>query len=303
LTNGTTAAINSIAVTFSSTTQFSGTTGGTCGTTLGAGASCTIGVVFHPTTSGGQSAELTITSSATVVGSPVALEGTGFIPTASVTPTSLAFGNWATGLTSPGQAVTITNTGTSTLTGGTFTTAAPFHVIGTGTTCGGTLAVGASCTVAVDFAPTAAVASNGTLAVAYTGATVTPPTVALTGTGVAARATVSISPNPLTITLPSGSATGQGTVTLTNTAPAAGSQLTVTTVAVSGGSLLTYVFNAVAGQDHCTGVTLAPGATCTVGVRFTNVLSPRGANRAGTITFTDNATGSPQTGNLVGHAN
>jgi len=149
----------------------------------------------------------------------------------------------------------------------------------------------------------AAVASNGTLTVAYTGATVTPPTVALTGTGVATRATVSISPNPLTITLPPGSATGQGTVTLTNTAAATGSQLTVTSIAVSGGTVLTYLFNAVAGQDHCTGATLAPGASCTVGVRFTNVLSARGVNRAGTITFTDNATGSPQTGNLVGHAN
>ncbi|HXK02474.1 MAG TPA: choice-of-anchor D domain-containing protein [Verrucomicrobiae bacterium] len=303
LTNGTTAAINTIAVAFSSTTQFSGTTGGTCGTALGAGLSCTIGVVFHPTTSGGQSAELTITSSATVVGSPVALEGTGFIPTASVSPASLAFGNWATGLTSPSQMVTVTNTGTSTLTGGTFTATAPFHVIGTGTTCGGTLAVGGSCTVAVDFAPTAAVASNGTLTVAYTGATVTPPTVTLTGTGVATRATVSVSPNPLTITLSSGTITGTGTVTLTNTAPATGSQMTVTNVAVSGGSPVTYIFNAVLGQDHCTNATLAPGASCTVGVRFTNVLSPRGVNRAGTITFTDNATGSPQTGNLVGHAN
>jgi hypothetical protein len=40
-----------------------------------------------------------------------------------------------------------------------------------------------------------------------------------------------------------------------------------------------------------------------VAVRFTNVLSARGVNRAGTITFTDNAAGSPQAGALVGHAN
>jgi hypothetical protein len=33
------------------------------------------------------------------------------------------------------------------------------------------------------------------------------------------------------------------------------------------------------------------------------VFSPRGVNRTGTITFTDNATGSPQSGVLIGHAN
>jgi hypothetical protein len=37
-------------------------------------------------------------------------------------------------------------------------------------------------------------------------------------------------------------------------------------------------------------------------VRFTNVLSARGTNRAGTITFTDNATGSPQSSGLIGFA-
>jgi hypothetical protein len=40
-----------------------------------------------------------------------------------------------------------------------------------------------------------------------------------------------------------------------------------------------------------------------VTVRFTNVTSPRGMNRAGTITFTDNGAGSPQSGALIGHAN
>jgi hypothetical protein len=48
---------------------------------------------------------------------------------------------------------------------------------------------------------------------------------------------------------------------------------------------------------------LAPGAACTVTVRFTNVSSTRGVDRAGTISFADSATGSPQTASLVGHAN
>jgi hypothetical protein len=73
-------------------------------------------------------------------------------------------------------------------------------------------------------------------------------------------------------------------------------------VTVSGGSISTYTFNKELGQDTCTGATLAPGATCKVGVRFTNIGSSRGTNRTGTISFTDNGVGSPQTGNLVGFA-
>jgi len=71
-------------------------------------------------------------------------------------------------------------------------------------------------------------------------------------------------------------------------------------VAVAGGSLFTYFFTA--GTSTCTGATLAPGANCTVQVRFTNVGSPRGTNRTGTITFTDSASASPQVGNLIGFA-
>jgi hypothetical protein len=120
------------------------------------------------------------------------------------------------------------------------------------------------------------------------------------GGGGGGSATVSITPNPLTITLAHLVFTGTGTVTFTNSA-ASTTPVTVTNVSVSGGSLLTYFFNVV--TDNCTGVALNPGASCTVVVRFTNVLAARGVNRAGTITFTDNATGSPQSSGLIGHAN
>jgi hypothetical protein len=159
------------------------------------------------------------------------------------------------------------------------------------------------CTIKVTFAPTTA---NRTLTVAYTGATVTGSPVTLTGTALATRGTVSISPNPLTITLPTGVNTGTGTVTLTNSAASA-SSVAVTNVGLSGGSIITYFFTdttILGGADNCTGVNLAPGASCTVTVTFTNInlFSPRGVNRAGTITFTDTATSSPQVGNLIGFA-
>jgi len=233
---------------------------------------------------------------------------------ASVTPSPLAFGNWATGTTSVLN-LTVTNTGNSGLTGLTFTfaggtpqpysrsTAAPFP---TGApNCGTTLAVGASCTVKVQFAPTTVASFTRTLTVG--GATITGSPVTLTGAGVAARATVSISPNPLTITLATGVNSGSGSVTLTNTAPAGGAQMTVTGVTTSpttGG----FTFTRPPGSlDTCTGATLAPGASCNVSVTFTNTTAGRGTNRPGTITFTDNAqppttgTGS-QSGALTGFA-
>jgi hypothetical protein len=252
------------------------------------------------------SGTLTITASVPVTGSPVTLTGTGTaaIRAATVAPNPLAFGNWAVGTTSNARTLTVTNTGNVALTGGAQTIpAGPFTRVAAGTTCAGTLALGASCTYNVQFAPTAAGTVTGSVTFTYTGGTVTGSPVTLTGTGVAVRASVSIIPNPLTITLATGVNTGTGTVTLTNTAPVTGgSQMTVSSVAVAGGSLMTYFFNKVAGADNCTGATLAPGATCTVGVRFTNVGSTRGTTRTGTITFNDSGAGSAQVGALNGFA-
>jgi hypothetical protein len=221
------------------------------------------------------------------------------------------FGNWAVGTTSNVHNITVSNTGGVALAGGTFTIVggAPFSRVTTGTfptgapNCGATLAVGASCTIKVQFAPTVVgPAPSRSLTVSYTtaGVVVNGTPVTLTGAGVANRAAVSITPNPLTITLPSGSFTGTSTVTLTNTAASGGAQVSVTNVNVAGGFLINYLFNA--DQDNCSGTALAPGGSCTVVVRFTNGLSPRGANRAGTITFTDNAVGNTQVGNLIGFA-
>jgi Bacterial Ig domain len=241
---------------------------------------------------------------------------------AMVSPSTLAFGNWATGTTSNPMLLTVTNTGTTGLTGGTFTfgggTPQPFSRVTTGTfpagapNCGATLAIGASCTIKVRFAPGAVTSYSRTLTVAYTGVTVTGSPVTLTGAGVATRAAVTISPNPLTITLPTaGVGANTGIVTLTNTTAAGGSSVAVSSVATSGGNIFTYLFlegALVGGTDNCTGTNLAPGASCTVTVGFLDTLGLVSAgNYPGTVTFTDTAAGTPagggnnrQTGNLIG---
>jgi hypothetical protein len=294
-----------------------GAAAGNCSaaTTLAAnGGACTIGITFTPTAAQAYAGQATITASVTVGGSPVPLTGTGVaaVRSFSVAPNPLAFGNWAAGTTSNPLFLTVTNTGNVALAGGSFAfgggTPQPFSRVNTGTfpagagNCGAGLGIGASCTVKVQFA---APATNGaysrTLTVGYTGVTSQPVT--LTGTSVAARATATQLPNPLLITLPTGAFTGVGTVTFTNTAPAGGSSVAITNVTASGGTILTWFFNVVGGQNTCTGANLLPGASCSVDVRFTNVTAPRGVNRAGTLTFTDTATGSPQVVTLTGHAN
>ena len=85
---------------------------------------------------------------------------------------------------------------TPTITPGANTNAGDFSVTPTGTTCGATLAAGASCTIDVIFAPSVAGggAESATLSIADNASSPEPQTVALSGTGVSFTAgTLSVS--------------------------------------------------------------------------------------------------------------
>jgi hypothetical protein len=174
LHNTGTATGTGIALTFSSPlfSRPAGAAGGNCGATLAAGATCTINVVFSPTSLVTTSATLTITANVVVTGSPVALSGTGVprVVTAALTPptwtTSATRG--CTLATCPIQVFTLTNTGNVTLTGiaqGVLggANASEFSVFRLLSTCGPagggqilgqtTLAPGAACIVTVRFTP------------------------------------------------------------------------------------------------------------------------------------------------------
>ena len=117
--------------------------------------------------------------------------------TATLNPASLTFAATAVGSSSAAQAVTLKNTGTSTLT----ITSGGISITGTGagsfsksTTCGSTLAGGASCTISVAFKPTAIGSLTATLDVADN-ATGSPQKATLTGTGSAA---IVLTPSPVT---------------------------------------------------------------------------------------------------------
>ena len=98
----------------------------------------------------------------------------------TASPSSLSFGNVATGSTSSAQTVTVSNPGSTAASVSSVSASGPFAETNT---CGGSIAAGGSCTVSVTFAPTGTGSASGTLSVASS-APGSPLTVALSGTGV-----------------------------------------------------------------------------------------------------------------------
>ena len=107
--------------------------------------------------------------------------GTGGPSTAtlSVAPASLSFASQALNTTSGAQTITVNNTGTAAATLSVISATGDFSET---TTCGTSIAAGASCTVSVRFTPTVSGTRTGSLTIA-SNASNSPATVALTGTG------------------------------------------------------------------------------------------------------------------------
>jgi hypothetical protein len=198
LTNNTSDAIPFLAtsVSFSGTnaTDFASPSN-TCGASIAAAASCTVGVTFTPSGTTLETATLVITVTITDggVSGPqsfdVSLQGTGAVPGVGFAPTSLAFGNQVLNTTSTAKPVTLTNTGNAALTINSIAASGDFAATSTGASAcpigPATLAAGANCTINVTFTPTVLGARAGTLTVTDNAAG-SPHTVGLTGTGTAA---------------------------------------------------------------------------------------------------------------------
>lgn len=152
-TGGGELSINSVAITGTNATDFDQSN--TCGSSLVAGASCTLSVTFTPSQLGQRIALITIADDAR--GSPqvLSLSGVGGDsgPNGTLSQTSSSFGNEAIGTASPAQFITLSNYGTATL--GIIGIAASTNFAQTNT-CNSTLSSGANCTIYVTFAPSQA---------------------------------------------------------------------------------------------------------------------------------------------------
>ncbi len=112
---------------------------------------------------------------------------TNTAPIATLSSTIMGFGQVSVGTTSAAQTVTLKNTGAAALQLSALTmSSGEFALAATGGSCTATttLAVSASCTIAVTFTPTAASVRSGTLSITHNAAS-SPSTVSLAGTGVA----------------------------------------------------------------------------------------------------------------------
>ncbi|HXM67926.1 MAG TPA: choice-of-anchor D domain-containing protein [Candidatus Acidoferrum sp.] len=201
-------------------------------------------------------------------------------PTVTLTPTSLNFGTVATGVTSPAKTVTLKNSGNASLT----ITAIALTGTNSGdfpetTTCTSSLAAGASCTIKVQFKPSAIGARSAAVSITDNAAG-SPQQVPLSGTGTTAE----ITPSSLSFgTLAVGLTSVVKTVTLKNLGTTA---ITITSIAVTGAEAGDFPKTATS----C-GSSLAAAASCAVSVTFKPTTT--GA-RSANLTFTDNASGSPQ---------
>ncbi len=255
-----------------------------CGSSVPAGGSCTINIAFAPTATGTRTATLSVSDSAINSPQVVTLSGTATTgPTISLSPTSINFGNQADGTTSAKSAITVTNTGSATVT---FTSIA---ITGTNSAnfaqsnnCGTSLTQGSSCTINVTFSPSTTGSYSAAVTLADNAAN-NPQSVGLSGNGIAP---VTLSATSVAFgTVLVGTSKTAAAVTLTNKMNVA---LTGITVVASGTG-----FSQV---DTC-GTSIAAGATCTITATFT----PTAAGAVtGAVTITDSALNSPQAITLTG---
>jgi hypothetical protein len=257
-----------------------------CSGNITAGGSCKMSVYFAPTLVGKISGALNINDESSNLLASVSLTGTG-VAQSTLTPATLAFGNQAVNAASSPKTATFKNNqpgpltiSSITISGGT----APGDYA-TGGNCPispDTLGAGKSCSITVTLTPSGAGSRMATLTVAHSAPT-SPQTVSLTGTGV----------QPVTLSASSlgfgavleGNTSAAKLVTLTNQEKTA---LTFTSIAATGDFAI---------ASNTCGASVATGAACKVGVTFSPTAT--GA-RAGTLTFTDGASNSPQTVSLSG---
>lgn len=203
--------------------------------------------------------------------------------TVVLSPRSLSFGKQMVGTSSMAQGITLTNTASVALdfSGITIAGSNPGDFSET-STCAGTVAPGASCTISVTFTPQATGARAATVTITDN-APNSPQTVPLTGAGIQPAVVLS----PATLAYPTQlifTASAPQTVTLTNTGNQA---LSVTSITTTGNF----------SQTNTCGTSLAPGVSCTISVTFRPLSK---GPLTGMLSVTDNAPGSPQTVSLAG---
>jgi hypothetical protein len=287
MTNTGSVAVSISSIALSGTNASSFVFANSCGTSLAAGANCSIHGHFAPTAGSALSATITITDNAGNSPQTIELGGTGVEPPILLSATSLSFGSVFVGSSSGSQSVTLTNPGTAPL------SVTSIAVTGTdassfvfANTCGTSVAAGTSCTIHGHFAPAAGGALTASITITDNAST-SPQAIALSGTGVVPPVTLSATSLSFG-SVDVGSSSFSQSVTVTNTGTAA---VAITSITVAGTNASSFVF-----ANTC-GTSLAIGVNCTIHGHFAPTVT--GALTA-TIKITDSASTSPQSISLSG---
>jgi len=231
-----------------------------CPTSLSAGQTCKINVIFAPTVSGSIPGALTVSTDAGLGTQPVNLKGTGSGSVASkvsFSPAGLAFGNLEAGTVSAVKTVTLTNMSASaSLTISSVSIpGTSYHV--TNTCAGQMIPPGGTCTIHVSFRPSADFAPvSYPAAITVTDSDSTSPqVVGLSGTAVAP---VSAAQDNVQFgTVFNGALSAAETVAVTNNHTTAEDL----SIALGGGYLI--------GENNCPG-SLPAGGHCDIGIQKTS---------------------------------
>ncbi|MHB1955440.1 MAG: beta strand repeat-containing protein [Sulfobacillus sp.] len=276
----------------------------TCGSSIAPGGSCSVSIVFKPSTSGTTSDALQISFGSPAATQSITLTGIGAVPSAAPSPGTMNFGSLTVSGSSNAIA-TLTNSGSAALSG------TSVRILGQNSSdfslssddCTGvTLPSNSSCLLTVSFSPQGTGTRQATLSVADN-ASGSPQIVSLTGTGVSkVTPTILVSPSSssintaqlLTATVSvnggSGNATPTGTVTLTS-----GSYTSTATTLSSGSATI----NVPAGSLPTGADTLAASysgdadysaTTGTASVTVTTAVSPSFTVSGTAVTISPGAT-------------
>lgn len=247
-----------------------------CGSSLVAGSSCKINVSFAPVGGGQRNSVLGIFTNATSNPQTVNLAGTGIPPIVQLDTGFIYFYNQTVG-TRGQQTDNLTNVGQVPLniTGFAMTGDADFTQTNNCPVAPATLAAGAFCTITVYYTPAGVAFGESATLYIYDNATPSPQAVSISGNSVSAGFP---SLQPSSLNFPDtviGNGSGPLYSTLTNTGTGPLGSISV----VSGGDFPE--------TSDCPD-TLAPGASCTIGVTF----SPSYANleQGNVEIFNDSAT-------------
>jgi len=204
-------------------------------------------------------------------------------PAVTLSPATLAFGTQTVGFTTIPGALTLTNTGTLTVSiSGVTITGPDADDFGPTNGCPASLTPGSSCQINVTFTPSTTGLRTASLSVAGN-APNSPQTTALSGIGVLPA--VSLSPTSLTFADQLvGAASASKPVTLTDTGAGA---LSIASIVASG---------AFSETNNC-GPLVGQGFSCKINVVFKPTAQ---GTQTGSVSISDNAFGSPQMVALTG---